>query len=154
MNVLEHFRHARRVETVPEGTTLFKAGDLPDYMYVLLEGQANIMVGRTIVEIAGPGALLGEMALIDGAPRSATVVTRSRCKVVPVDPGHFDLLVCESPAFGRHVMRVMAQRMRRMNDNLAATQPIEGVNVRVTANTSRSMEEAGERFARGRALRF
>jgi hypothetical protein len=48
----------------------------------------------------------------------------------------------------------MAQRMRRMNDNLAATQPIEGVNVRVTANTSRSMEEAGERFARGRALRF
>jgi len=64
------------------------------------------------------------------------------------------VLVQKTPAFGRHVMRVIANRLRRMNDNLAATQPIEGVNVRVTANTSRSMAEAGERPARRDGLRF
>ena len=149
MDILEHFRRARRMETVPQGTTLFRTGDAADFMYVLMEGQANIMVGRTIVEIAGPGSLLGEMALVDRQPRSATVVTRTRCRVVPIDPDHFDLLIHEAPAFGRHVMRVMVERLRRMNENLGATQPIGGVNVRVTANTSRSLEEAAEHSSRG-----
>lgn len=148
MDVLQHFRHARRIATIPQGTTLFKAGDAADVMYVLMEGQANVMVGRIIVEIAGPGSLIGEMALVDRAPRSATVVARTLCRVVPVDPGHFDLLIHETPAFGRHVMAVMAGRLRRMNENLNATQAIEGVNVRVIANTSRLREEADERSAR------
>ena len=148
MDVLEHFRHARRIETVPQGTTLFRTGDAAEFMFVLMEGQANIMVGRTIVEIAGPGSLLGEMALVDRAPRSATVVTRTRCTLVTIDPDHFDLLIHEAPAFGRHVMKVMADRLRRMNENLGATQPIGGVNVRVTANTSRTMEETAEHSGR------
>ncbi len=136
------------METVPQGTTLFNAGDIADFMYVLMEGQANIMVGRTIVEVAGPGSLLGEMALVDRQPRSATVVTRSPCRLVAIDPEHFDLLVQEAPAFARHVLQVMARRLRRMNENLSATQPIGGVNVRVTANTSRSMEEAADQSSR------
>ena len=45
-------------------------------------------------------------------------------------------------------MRVMAERLRRMNENLGATQPIGGVNVRVTANTSRTMEETAEHSGR------
>ena len=45
-------------------------------------------------------------------------------------------------------MRVMAARLRRMNENLDVTQPIGGVNVRVVANTSRSMEQAEERAGR------
>jgi CRP/FNR family transcriptional regulator, cyclic AMP receptor protein len=145
MDVLQHFRHARRIESIPQGATLFKAGDAPDFMYVLMEGQANVMVGRIIVEIAGPGSLIGEMALVDRAPRSATVVARTLCRVVPIDPAHFNLLIHETPAFGRHVMAVMAGRLRRMNENLNATQAIGGVNIRVIANTSRSLEEADER---------
>jgi CRP/FNR family cyclic AMP-dependent transcriptional regulator len=140
-DVLEHFRNARVTKTLPAGTVIFRAGDPPDFLYILMEGQANIMVGNAIVEIAARGALLGEMALIDGKPRTATVVTRTICKVVPIDTAHFDLLVHETPAFSRYVMNAMAERMRRMNNNLRATQPIGGVNARVTANTALSMEE-------------
>jgi CRP/FNR family transcriptional regulator, cyclic AMP receptor protein len=50
-----------------------------------MEGQANILVGNTIVEVATRGTLLGEIALIDGEPRSATVVARTECRVVPID---------------------------------------------------------------------
>lgn len=56
-------------------------------------------MGDTTVEIASRGAMLGKMALIDGRPRSAAVVT-----------------------FSRYVMGAMAQRMRRMNDDLRAAQ--------------------------------
>lgn len=140
-DVLEHFRTARVTKTVPAGRVIFRAGDAPDFVYILMEGQANIMVGGTIVEIASRGALLGEMALIDGKPRSASVVTRTTCKVVPIDIAHFDLLVQETPAFSRYVMSAMAERMRRMNDNLRAAQTIRGVDGRVITNTALSMEE-------------
>ena len=141
MDVVEHFRDARVVKTLPPGTMIFKAGDQPDFVYVLIEGQANILVGSAIVEVAARGALLGEMALIDGKPRSATVVTRTACKVVPIDVAHFDLLVQETPAFSRFVMNAMVERMRRMNGNLRAAQTIEGVSGRLSASTSLSMEE-------------
>lgn len=141
LDVLEHFRNARVTKTLSPGKELFRAGDPPDFLYVLMEGQANIMVGNTIVEIAARGALIGEMALIDGRPRSATVVARTLCKVVPIDITHFDLLVQETPGFSRFVMKAMAERMRRMNNNLRAAQTIDGVNARVIASTSLSMEE-------------
>jgi CRP-like cAMP-binding protein len=58
------------------------------------------------------------MALVDRSPRSATVLTRTACRLVAIDCEHFDLLVRETPAFARHVMRIMAQRLRRMNERL------------------------------------
>ena len=52
-------------------------------MYVLLEGSASVLlVGGKVIEIAKPGALLGEMALVDSSFRSATVITRSVCRVL------------------------------------------------------------------------
>jgi CRP-like cAMP-binding protein len=50
----------------------------------------DIMVGGTIAEYAPRDALLGEMALIDGKPRSATVVTRTTYRVVPINVAHFE----------------------------------------------------------------
>lgn len=118
MNVLEHFKNATKVLAVPAETVLIRPGQSAAEMYVLLEGSANILVGSTVVEIAEPGSLLGEMALVDGGERSATVVTRTACKLVPISVSEFDLLVRETPKFSRHVMRVMAERLRRMNENL------------------------------------
>ena len=118
MNVLEHFRNASKVLTLPAGSELFRLGENGDVMYVLLEGSADILVGSTVVEVAEPGNLLGEMALVHAGERSATVVTRTGCRVVPISVSEFDLLVRETPAFSRFVMKVMAERLRRMNENL------------------------------------
>ncbi len=141
VQVLEHFRNAPAIKTVPAGVTLFKAGDAADFVYILIDGQANLLVGKTVVEVAVRGNLLGEVGLIDGKPRSATVVTRTQCQVLPLDAAQFHALVRDLPEFSDYVMNAMAERMRRMNDNLRAAQTVEGVNARVTTNTSLSMEE-------------
>ena len=141
VHVLEHFRNDPAVKTVPAGMTLFKAGDPADFVYILIDGQANLLVGKTVVEVAVRGNLLGEVALIDGKPRSATVVTRTQCQVLPIDGARFHALMRELPEFSDYVMNAMAERMRRMNDNLRAAQTVEGVDARVTTNTSLSMEE-------------
>ena len=141
VHVLEHFRNDPAIKTVPSGVTLFKAGDPADFVYILVDGQANLLVGKTVVEVAVRGNLLGEVALIDGKPRSATVVTRTQCRVLPIDAARFHALMRELPEFSDYVMNAMAERMRRMNDNLRAAQTVEGVDARVTTNTSLSMEE-------------
>jgi CRP-like cAMP-binding protein len=117
MDVIAHFRNAR-TQSVPAGLILFNEGEPGKDMYVLIKGVAEISIGGDVVEVARPGALLGEMALINSTLRSATVVTRTDCQVVSIDVRQFDILVRESPEFARHVMGVMAERLRRMNERL------------------------------------
>ena len=118
MDVVAHFKGARNLRSIPFGLVLFREGEPGTEMYILMQGTAEISVGGDVVEVARPGALLGEMALVDSSARSATVITRSDCKFVAVDGKQFDLLVRESPEFARHVMTVMANRLRTMNERL------------------------------------
>ena len=97
------------------GQYVFKAGDRGDTMYVVIEGKLEILVESTTVEIAGPGSIIGEMALIDDSPRSATVVAKTHCRLVPVDQGQFQYMVSQGPFFALQVMKVMADRLRKMN---------------------------------------
>lgn len=118
MDVLAHFRSARNAITMPRGAVLFAEGEEGSNMFVLIQGRADISVGGEVLESAVPGSLLGEMALVSSAPRSATVVAATECKLVSVDIKQFDLLARESPEFARHVMTVMASRLRRTNERL------------------------------------
>ena len=118
VDLIAHFQGARTVVSMQAGLTLFSEGETGTNMYVLLEGSASVCVGGKVIEVAKPGALLGEMALVDSSVRSATVITRSHCRVISIDRSQFDILVRESPEFARHVMTVMADRLRRMNERL------------------------------------
>lgn len=135
MNLLAHFQDARNVIAVPAGAVVFSEGATPMGMYVVLEGALDVLVGDTLVEVAEPGALLGEMALVDMSPRSATVIASTDCRLIPVDTRQFDLLVRETPEFARHVMRVLAQRLRNMNERL--TDAVGELTVRVEARRVR-----------------
>ena len=95
--------------------TLFHEGDRGDSMYVLLEGSADVRVGETLVESATPGALLGEMALVDSSPRTATVVATEPCRLAKIDQRRFHFLVQQTPYFATHVMKVLTERLRHMN---------------------------------------
>jgi CRP-like cAMP-binding protein len=118
MDVLAHFQNARNLISLQSGLVLFSEGEAGKTMYVLMEGSAAICVGGEVIEVAGPGSLLGEMALVNSSVRSATVITRSDCRVISIDRMQFDALVRESPQFARHVMSVMADRLRHMNERL------------------------------------
>jgi CRP/FNR family cyclic AMP-dependent transcriptional regulator len=113
MNLADLFRHETETISLASGDALFSEGDAGDLMYILRSGSADILVGGRVMETAVAGALLGEMALIDKAPRAATVIARTNCILVPIDVRRFHFLVQQTPNFATHVMRVMAQRLRR-----------------------------------------
>jgi CRP/FNR family cyclic AMP-dependent transcriptional regulator len=112
-NPADLFRHEAEFTRIAAGETLFQEGDAADFMYVLVKGEAQITVREYRVEQAQVGALIGEMAMIDRAPRSATVKALSDCTLVRLDQRRFDFLVTQTPYFARHVMQVMAQRLRK-----------------------------------------
>jgi CRP-like cAMP-binding protein len=118
VNLIEHFQNARNPIYVPSGQAIFREGERGTVMYLLMDGMADLTVGGTMVELAIAGSIIGEMALIDDSERSATLTARTDCKLVAIDGKRFDVLVRESPGFARHVMKVMAERLRRMNERL------------------------------------
>lgn len=95
------------------GKIIFAQDDSGDVMYVVVEGQAQIMIDGKLVETVGRGGILGEMALIDAGPRSATVIAKTQCLLIPIDEKRFSELVARQPEFALHVMRILANRLRR-----------------------------------------
>ncbi len=118
MNLAELFHHETDLLAVPAGQPLFKAGEPGEVMYVLMSGAAEIIVNDTVVEAVEPGAILGEMAMIDNSPRSATVIAKSDCKFVTLAQKRFNFLIQQTPNFALHVMRVMAGRLRKTDSYL------------------------------------
>ncbi len=110
--------HRSESRSFPAGRSIFKEGDAGDTMYVVLEGEVDLMVNGQLVEKLGSGGVLGEMALVEEAPRSATAVARTPCKLVPVNQLRFALLVKHKPDFALEIMRVMAGRLRHMDARL------------------------------------
>ena len=84
-------------------------------MYVLLEGDIDISLGDYVLETARPGALVGEMALIDDTPRTANAVAKTVCRLAQIDRRRFHFLVQQTPHFATHVMKTLADRLRHMN---------------------------------------
>jgi CRP-like cAMP-binding protein len=97
------------------GQTVFKAGDEGETMYIVTEGEVEILKGSAILETAGPGSIFGELALIDDEPRSATVVAKTDCRLVAVNRRQFEYMVQETPFFALTVMKVIADRLRATN---------------------------------------
>lgn len=128
LNFLPYFRNAKNIVSMPAGQELFHEGEAADVMYLLVDGMADILVGDLQVELATPGILFGEMALVDGSVRSATVICRTACRLITIDQAQFDLLVKDSPAFGRQVMSLMAERLRRMNERVNQGLTIQPAN--------------------------
>ncbi len=97
------------------GDTIFAEGDKGDAMYVVRTGEVNVERNGKVIETLGPGGVFGEMALIDGSPRVATVKAKTDCEVAPINEKTFLFLVHETPFFAIAVMRTLADRLRRMD---------------------------------------
>ena len=95
---------------------IFSEGDKGDVMYVVRSGEVVIERGGRPMETLGGGGIFGEMALIDGSPRSATVRAKTDCVVAPINEKSFLFLVHETPFFAIAVMRTLAERLRRMDE--------------------------------------
>jgi CRP/FNR family cyclic AMP-dependent transcriptional regulator len=126
MNPANLFTHETNTTDLAPGEILFKEGDIGDCMYVLLDGTMNIMVAGETVEQSVRGALLGEMALIDDSPRSATVVANEPCRLAKLDERRFNFIVQQNPFFAKHMMKVLVDRIRNMNRILGPDHTAQG----------------------------
>ncbi|ROZ66714.1 Crp/Fnr family transcriptional regulator [Ramlibacter sp. WS9] len=119
-----------RPHKIPEGQTFIREGDTDDtdFMLLLLDGEVTIetiVVSRTApitVSVLGPGSLIGEMGLLDGAPRSASCTAMSdvRCAILTRDA--MNHLLNDEPRTAAKLMMAISlritQRMRENQDKL------------------------------------
>ena len=119
MDIRSLFKGTKGAKKFKAGKTIFKEGTVGDMMYVVLAGELEVSAGGKLVEVAKPGDVIGEMALIDTKPRSATVVAKTDCRLVPINEKRFLVLVHETPIFALLVMKILAERLRRMVANRA-----------------------------------
>jgi CRP-like cAMP-binding protein len=129
MNLASIFQNSRYAEDYPAGTTIFAQGQPSDVMYVVLAGELEIQRGGRAFETLTAGAIVGEMAMIDKAPRSATVIAKTNCRLVPVDEKRFEFMVAQTPFFAVDVMRVIVDRLRRTTERAMGPQSVEGNRV-------------------------
>ncbi len=114
-NFLGLFKNAEDVVTVKAGDTLFRKGDAGKALYIVLSGELKVGDGNKIYEQLAPGGLVGEMALIDHAPRAATVTALTDSTLAEIDEKRFLFLTQQTPSFALNVMRILSQRLRRMD---------------------------------------
>jgi CRP-like cAMP-binding protein len=124
MVFFELFAHNPTIIHVPAGGVLFSENDDGHMMYVLTAGTAEVIVNNRVVETLTHGSIVGEMGLVSPGPRSAGVIALTNCEFVEVDEKRFQFLVQQTPFFATQVMRVMAERLRKLNQLIA---PIEDI---------------------------
>lgn len=100
-----------RPRRVPEGEVLFSQGDPADAMYLVRSGVLRVWRDGERIETLGPGSVVGEMGLVDRAPRSATAIAGPDCWVTEVDERLFARLVTV-PGFALELLRVVVRRLR------------------------------------------
>lgn len=106
------------------GDVLFRQGDPGDALFVVAAGtlaarlDAGLESERTLSAF-GPGDFFGEMALLTGAPRSATVQATSACVVLSLGKSAFDELVRSTPEIALQLSRVLSSRLSATNDQLS-----------------------------------
>ncbi len=100
------------LKTYPAGTTLFTEGDPGEFMYVVKSGEIDIDIHGKIVDTVGEQSIVGELALLDSVPHSATAITKTECVLLPINQKQFLFMLEETPFFAIEVMRIMASRLR------------------------------------------
>jgi len=108
----------QQAEHFLSGTKIFEEGESGDRMYVVKEGEVDLSVRGKTIAVIGKGGILGEMAVIDNKPRSATALARTECDLVPIDQKRFLSLVQQNPGFAIEVMKVLVERLRLMDEGI------------------------------------
>jgi len=111
MDLIEVFKDSDHLVSFSAGTTVLREGEPGDHMFVVMEGELAITIHGKVVALAGPGEIVGEMALINSQTRSATVVAETDCVLADIDRSSFDSLLKYVPDFTTHVLNVLAGRL-------------------------------------------
>ena len=102
--------HEMEFET---GQELVRQGDPGDCFIVIVDGHARVIQDGAVLGDLGPGDYLGEIALIDGGPRTATVTATDRVHALVVTRDDFSRLIDDHPSVRLDILTALTQRIRR-----------------------------------------
>jgi voltage-gated potassium channel len=100
-----------RPRDYPEGAVIVRRGEPGDCMYFVVEGEVEIQLPEQGLYL-GPGQFFGELALLTGAPRNASVVAASGCTLLALDVVDFHELMARQPELARLIHEEAKQRLR------------------------------------------
>jgi CRP-like cAMP-binding protein len=127
---------------------LFHEGDPGDRLYVIVEGKVKL--GRTsgdgrenLLAILGPGEMFGELSLFDPGPRNATATAVSDAVLIGLGSEDLVTWLTGRPDVSRQLLRALARRLRRTNENLA-----DLVFSDVPGRVAKALLDLSERFGR------
>jgi CRP/FNR family cyclic AMP-dependent transcriptional regulator len=95
----------------PAGKVLTKEGQHGYEFFIVLEGEVEVRQGDRVIATRGPGEYVGEIALLDNRPRTATVVAATPVSVEVLSRREFKSLLIEAPELSEQIMATMAQRL-------------------------------------------
>ena len=97
---------------LPKGRVLMRQGERGEEMFVVVDGAADIQRDGSVIGHAGPGDFFGEIALLDGGPRTATVELTEDSRLLVVSRRDFQSLIEELPEIRLQVLEALAHRVR------------------------------------------
>jgi len=105
--------------SLPEGKILMTQGETGREAFVIVDGRARVEVGDVEVAELGPGDHVGELALLDGGTRTATVTATTDMTVLVISQRAFFGLIDEVPGLARKILASLAGMVRELDEELA-----------------------------------
>ena len=112
-------QHADEV-SFRERETIIQADQPGGTFFVIIEGEVKVMRGNRVLARAGPGEFFGEISLLDGGPRTASIVADTPVLAVRLFKTSFDKVVTQEPKVAAKILAVVARRLREAEKTISS----------------------------------
>jgi CRP-like cAMP-binding protein len=109
---LKRLANAASEVSHPPGKAVATEGGGALAFHLIIEGSATVSKDGRVLRTLGPGDYFGEISMIDGRPRSATVTALEPLKAVAIPHQDFEAVIDEDPEFARHLLKTLCARLR------------------------------------------
>jgi HEAT repeat protein len=117
---LEQVARIAREQWFPDRTVIFRQGEAGDVMFIIVSGRVQVVRSVNgkdqLLAQRGPGDFVGEMAIIDSAPRSAGLLTQGDVRMLAIEGEAFKSILRERPEVSLAVLHSLSHRLREMVD--------------------------------------
>jgi CRP/FNR family transcriptional regulator, cyclic AMP receptor protein len=115
---LQSIARIARVFDAPAGTMITRAGEPGDEFFLILDGTASVDVAAETHVPLRPGAFFGEMSLLDGGPRSATIVAETPVRLLVINRRNFSELLEDVPGLTHSLLVTLSRRVRQAEERV------------------------------------
>lgn len=135
--------------TYAKNTILVSEGDPSEMFYLILKGQVKVFISdekgkEVLLNLQGPGEYFGEIAIIDQAPRSASVMTIDACQIAVVSKQGFERCLAEHPGFAMGLIRNLVKCVRSLTEQVKGLALLDVYGRIANTLTGLAKEQNGE----------